>query len=59
MNRILTGCGMIAVAAVLCFGMPGQAFAAPFDCPWTAASGNNPSADGCTGGGDDGCGGTP
>ena len=70
MSRILAGYGILAVAAVLCFGMPKQAAAqavapptsssgpAIFECPWTPVTGKNPSADGCHGGGTDGCGGS-
>lgn len=59
MGRFLAVCGILAVFAV--FYGPGQAQAqsgpAPFECPWTPVSGTNPSADGCYGGGNDGCGG--
>lgn len=70
MSRILATCGIFAVAAVLLCGMPGKAAAqsiappaaasgpAIFECPWTPVSGTNPSAEGCYGGGDDGCGGS-
>lgn len=52
---------MVAVAAVLCLGMPAQALAQAatppvFECPWTPVSGETPNANGCNGGGDDGCG---
>lgn len=60
MSRIWFIGGLFAAAILLYGHQPAQAQSSgpsPFECPWTAVSGTSPSADGCYGGGNDGCGG--
>lgn len=61
MRKFIIFGGFCAVAVLLACYQPARAASgpAPFECPWTAVpSGTtNPSADGCYGGGNDGCGG--